>query len=434
MKKLLVLVLLTGLVAACGTPVEETAETTDTAVLRTDNLEGETITFYHFGDLSGPYASTTGVLIHGFEDAIAAINEQGGIRGATIEVNFSDTGGSVDEAVAAYDRFTSEDENVLIMFLYGSGDAEALAGRFKEDRIPALSAGLSAEAFYGTESGYVFGYGPIYPDQFGYFLDYVTANWDAVKPEGAGDEIKLAYVSWPGAYGQGALTPESRAYAASLGVEIVAEEIIDLSPTADGTVAVLSAESAGANVLYTNTLTFGPATILNALAALDKQDQFLVGGNNWAMDVATFAFLSEPTLANGFIAPFPYQWWSDTDHPGIQYAREVFAANERPEAERSSGYLISMSGVDLAVTAVEQAIDQVGFDNLTGQAVYEAFLSLGAYEALDGVMRFDFSGDNRSPHVAQIRQIQGGPEAFVVLQDWMPTPDLRPAAADTDGE
>jgi hypothetical protein len=85
-----------------------------------------------------------------------------------------------------------------------------------------------------------------------------------------------------------------------------------------------------------------------------------------------------------------------------------------------------MSGVDLAATAVAQAIDQVGFDNLTGQAVHEAILSMGAYEALDGVMRFDFSGDNRSPHVAQIRQIQGGPEAFVLLQDWTPTPDLRP--------
>lgn len=429
MKKYLIAAGLLILLVACATPVEE-PEIRETAVLRTNDLTGETITFYHLGDLSGPYASTTGVLINGFEDAVAAVNDQGGIRGATIEVKFSDTGGSVDEAVAAYDRFTSEDGNLLIMFLYGSGDAEALAGRFQEDQIPALSAGLSAEAFYGPESGYVFGYGPIYPDQFGYFLEYISANWDTIKPAGAGDAIKLAYVSWPGAYGQGALTPESRAYAASLGIEIVAEEIIDLAPTADGTVAVLNAEVAGANVLYTNTLTFGPATILNALAALGKQDQFLVGGNNWAMDVATFAFLSDPSLANGFIAPFPYQWWSDTDHPGIQYARQVFDANQRPESERSSGYLVSMSGVDLAVTAVEQAIDQVGFDNLTGQAVYEAILSLGAYEALEGVMRFDFSGSNRSPHVAQIRQIQGGPEAFVVLQDWMPTPDLRPLSPD----
>ena len=42
-------------------------------------------------------------------------------------------------------------------------------------------------------------------------------------------------------------------------------------------------------------------------------------------------------------------------------------------------------------------------------------------------MRVDFSGDNRSPHTAQIRQIQGGPDKFVVLQDWSETPDLRPS-------
>jgi hypothetical protein len=29
--------------------------------------------------------------------------------------------------------------------------------------------------------------------------------------------------------------------------------------------------------------------------------------------------------------------------------------------------------------------------------------------------------------VTQIRQIQGGPDAFVVLQDWTETPDLRPS-------
>lgn len=422
MKHLWLLLLLAGL-AACGTPAAPAEG--ETAVRRTTDLQGETITFYHFGDLSGPYASTTGVLIHGFEDAVAAVNARGGIRGAQIALRFADTGGSVDEAVAAYDRFTSEDGNVLMMFLYGSGDAEALAGRFAEDRIPALSAGLSAQAFYGPDSGYVFGYGPIYPDQFGLFLDYVTANWEALRPAG-GDSVRVAYISWPGAYGQGALTPESRAYAASLGVEIVAEELIDLAPTADGTIAVLNAAAAGANVIYTNTLTFGPATILNALAALEMRDQFVVGGNNWAMDVATFAFLSAPELADGFIAPFPYQWWSDTGHPGIAYAAEVFAENGRPAAERSSGYLVSLAGVDLAVAAIERAIDTVGFDALTGQAVYEAILSLGAYDALDGVMRFDFSGDNRSPHAAQIRQVQGGPDGFVLLQDWTATRDLRP--------
>ncbi|VAW31390.1 hypothetical protein MNBD_CHLOROFLEXI01-3022, partial [hydrothermal vent metagenome] len=124
-------------------PTEEPMEE-----MRTDNLDGEIITFYHFGDLSGPLAGITGPLINGFNDAVAAVNADGGIRGAQVEIQFSDTQSSVDEAVAAYDRYTSEDDNVLVMFTYGSGDGEALASRFVEDEIPSLAAGLSSVAFY----------------------------------------------------------------------------------------------------------------------------------------------------------------------------------------------------------------------------------------------------------------------------------------------
>jgi hypothetical protein len=42
------------------------------------------------------------------------------------------------------------------------------------------------------------------------------------------------------------------------------------------------------------------------------------------------------------------------------------------------------------------------------------------------VLRVDFSGSSRSPHASQIRMIQGGPDAFNVIQDWAEMPDLRP--------
>ncbi len=400
--------------------VEEPAEE-----MRTDNLEGETITFYHFGDLSGPLAGITGPLINGFNDAVAAVNASGGIRGAQIELRFTDTQSSVDEAVATYDRYTSEDDNVLVMFTYGSGDGEALASRFVEDQIPNLAAGLSSVAFYGPESGYTFGYAPIYPDQFALFMDYISANWDDVKPEGAGDEIKIAYVSWPTAYGQGAYTDEALAYAEELGIEIVANELVDPTPTADATTAILNAQAAGANVIYTNSLAFGPASILNGMGALGLRDQFLFGGNNWAMDIAIYAFVSDPALVEGMITPFPYLFWNDEDNSGVQYAAEEFAANNRQPGERGVGYLLTFAGVDLAVRAIELAIDNVGFDALTGADVHAALVELGAIDVLDGVMRVDFSDDSRSPHVAQIRQVQGG--QFAVLQDWTETPDLRPA-------
>ena len=390
------------------------------------DLTGETITIYHFGDLSGPYAAITAPLIHGAEDAVKAVNEAGGIYGATLDIQFADDAGSIDEAVAAYDRFTGDDPNALVMITYGSGEAEALAERFAEDKIVNITAGLSSKAFYGEGSGYTFGLGPIYPDQIGMVMKYLSENWADYKPEGAGDEVKLAYISWPTAFGQGALTDESRAYLADLGVEIVAEETYDVSPTADTTTAILNAQAAGANVIWTNTLAFGPAAVLNDLNALGLRDQFVVAGDNWTMDLATYAFLADPAYGVGLMSPFPYLWWTDTENAGVQYAQGLFEANERPAAEHNVGYLLLVAGVDMTVKAITHAIDTVGYENLNGEAVHNALVELSPFEVLDGVMKADFSGGSRSPHMSQIRVIQGGPDAFNVVQDWAETPDLRP--------
>lgn len=408
-------------------PTEEPTELpTEVPETGPPDLTGETITIYHFGDLSGPYAAITSPLILGAEDAVEAINEAGGIYGAMLELQFADDAGNIDEAVAAYDRFTGEDENPILMITYGSGEAEALAERFAEDKIVNLTAGLSAKAFYGEGSGYTFGLGPIYPDQIGYLMEFLVDNWETYKPETAGDEVKLAYISWPTAFGQGALTEESRAYLEELGVEIVAEETYDVSPTADTTTAILNAQAAGANVIWTNTLAFGPAAILNDLNALGLRDEFVVAGDNWAMDLATYAFLAEPAYGVGLIAPFPYLWWTDTDNPGVQFAQGLFNENERQPGEHNVGYLLLISALDIAVKAITHVIDTEGFENLTGEAVHDALIELSPFEALEGVSRVDYSGDNRSPHSAQIRMIQGGPDAFNVLQDWSEIPDLRP--------
>ena len=168
-------------------------------------------------------------------------------------------------------------------------------------------------------------------------MDFLQENWDTYKPADAGDEIKLAYLSWPTAFGQGALTDESRAYLEELGIEIVAEETYDLSPTADTTTAILNAQAAGANVIWTNTLAFGTSVILNDLNALGLRDQFVVGADNWAMDLATYAFLADPAYGVGLISPFPYLWWTDTDNPGVQYAQQLFEANERPAGRAQRG-------------------------------------------------------------------------------------------------
>ena len=95
-------------------------------------------------------------------------------------------------------------------------------------------------------------------------------------------------------------------------------------------------------------------------------------------------------------------------------------------AEHNVGDLLLVAGIDLSVDAIKLAIDTVGYENLTSEAVHDALMALSPHEALDGVLRVDYSGDSRSPHTSQIRMIQGGPDAFVVIQDWAEMPDLRP--------
>ena len=414
-------------VPATVAPTKAPAPTAKPATGAAPDLKGETITLYHFGDLSGPLAGVTAPLIHGVEDAVKAINDNGGIFGATIEIEFRDTTSKVEEAVAAYDAFSTAGKTAPVMITYGSGDAEALTSRFTEDKIVNLSAGLSSKALYGEGSGYTFSGAPIYPDQFGYFLMWLKDNWATVKPAAAGDDIKVAYISWPTAYGQAALTDEVRKYATSLGIEIVAEEKYDPAPTADATTAVLNAQAAGANVIYNNTLAFGPASVLNALNANGIRDQFVVGANSWAMDLALYAFVAKPEYAAGLITPFPYLWWTDVQNEGVQYAAKVFADNKRDPREQNVGYLNVVATVDLYKQVLEKTIMDVGFENLTGEAVHNTMTTMGEVEALNGVFTVDYSDGRRSPNMAQIRMIQGGPDKFVVMQDFTETPDLRPA-------
>ena len=407
------------------TPTEAPAEPTATKPAepekRTQNLEGETITLYHFGDISGPYAAITTPLVDGFNDAVAWLNEQGGIRGAKVEVVWADDGGNIEEAISIYNRFRTSDPKPLILIIYGSPELEALRERFVEDQIVTLTAGVSGEGLY-VNSGWAFGWVPIYSDQFGLFVDWLVENWADVKPPQAGDEIKLGFVTWDTAYGRAASTDEAIEYAKSKGVEVVGVEFIELSPTADTTTALLNMQAAGANVIYTNTLAFGPANILKDATALGLREQMLFAGNNWAMDLATLA-LAGPENMEGFYSLMPYLWW-DEDHPGIEIIKEQFEKNQRPPQERNIAYLASFAIVDAARQVLERAIDDVGFDNLDGQAVYNAITTMGEIQALDGVLRLEYDETRRAPNRARVAVTQGG--KFVPVTDWLVTPDLRP--------
>ena len=76
------------------------------------------------------------------------------------------------------------------------------------------------------------------------------------------------------------------------------------------------------------------------------------------------------------------------------------------------------------------AMNNVGFDGLNGTEFLKAMQQMGTISCA-GVFEMNVEGSNRAPNRAQIRQAQmmeDGSIDFVVVQDFMALPDMRPAS------
>jgi ABC-type branched-subunit amino acid transport system substrate-binding protein len=415
-------------------PTEPPPEPTEETLMGdcTTNNEGETIVFYQQAGLTGPLATILGpTFINGTNDAVASINEAGGICGAQIEINLTDTQYAAEQELAAYQVNRAADPPPMFVLTYGSPATAALKEFTNEDHIVNIASGLNAEAFYVPRDGWTIGTAPIYSDQFAGFVQWASDNWADIKPEGAGDDIVVGVIGWAGPFGAGATTTEALAYAEELGVEVLPLEIQEVSPTADVTGQLQNLMLQGANVVYIQSLGFGPTQVIGTLRALGVWDSIIVGSVNWGMNTDVITYLGENgALANGYYGVFPGLWWNDTDAPGVQAALADFEAGGYPETDKAVGYLLSYGSMFAIVDVIELAINNVGFENLDGDAFFDAFKELGLVSA-SGLFEFDVRGENRAPMKAQIRQAQVNAEGqieFVVIEDFFELPDTRPPA------
>jgi branched-chain amino acid transport system substrate-binding protein len=458
MKKLLLVLLLLMVVAAPAAAQEELPEFITHTECEVD-LTGETITLYHFGDISGSYAFITQPLLAGFADAIAYFNARGGICGATIAADNRDTGGDLAQTQAAYDAYSTLDPKPDLLVLYASGDAELLRDQLAEDEIPVLISAGSVAGLYGEDgasTGWVYATNPLYADQLGSFCRYVGANAEQFP-----DPV-VGYISWPGAFGESAFTPETMSYCEAQGVTILETPEYFPPSATDISGNVLNLVDAGANILYTNSLASGPFLVAKTLVDLGLEEDVQLAGVNWALDTSV-GLLSRTALGsdglpavNGIIGSLPFLWWTERDQPGIALVNEQAAANERGLSTQNIAYLLGWGTLDLMIEAYAQTINRVGsLDALTGADIQETLDSMqysplglfdldyrgGEIRALPGnriatMMFLNATGDGvaTSGDDAMKVDLPDGTQAFipvlVPLTDFEDAPDLRPGGVD----
>jgi ABC-type branched-subunit amino acid transport system substrate-binding protein len=407
------------------------------------------VTFYHIGDLSGPYRPISQPLLAGFTDAMAYFNSEeggGGLCGAEIVMKYEDTGGDGAKAQEFWTDFNSIEgpDRPKMIFLYSSADAELLRQDAADKQMPILLAAGSEKGLYGEDqqAGWVFAVIPTYADQLGLFCDYIANNWSTLGIEG--DPV-IGHLSWNIAFGQSSDTAETRAYCESKDIGYAGAEYFLPIGTPDLSGQLKKLTDAGANIIYTTSLATGSTQVVRAVVGADLLGKVIIGGTNWILDTSVYGLGGPDT--NGIIGTLPYLWWDQLDNPGVQIINNSWVQNRLSKAttdeERASAFLVrniaylaSFAVIDTWIEAMTRAINEVGYDNLSGEAVYNVFDNDFEYEALQGVLTIAFDANTRSQRQAYIGQIQfverdGQVQPTIApITELLPMPDLRVGGAD----
>ncbi|MBR4295535.1 MAG: ABC transporter substrate-binding protein [Clostridia bacterium] len=106
------------------------------------------------GPLTGDYANYGNSVKNGAEIAVAEINAAGGINGFTIRLDFQDSAGVPDSAVAAYGKLMDDDMMVSLGGVL-SGETASIVAAAKDDGILILTPSASADdALKGNDAAF----------------------------------------------------------------------------------------------------------------------------------------------------------------------------------------------------------------------------------------------------------------------------------------
>src|SRR6185369_2045219 len=190
-------------------------------VAATASFAAETVKVGGLWDLTGVTADVGKPFAQGVQDAIAYINSKGGINGKPIELINVDYGYKIPQANATYKKFVEQDKVVMING-WGTGDTEALKDIISKDRIPYFSASYSGHLTDPAKTPYNFFVGASYSDQIRGFLQFVKKDF---KGKGA---PKVAFIYANHGFGKAPIEA-GRQYAKELGIDLVHEEVIPAS-------------------------------------------------------------------------------------------------------------------------------------------------------------------------------------------------------------
>ena len=273
----------------------------------------------HLADYTGATSDVGKPYGEGVADALAYVNQHGGINGKKIDFETVDYSYEVPRAIATYKKWSGGNKPAAIQG-WGTGDTEAMVTFVAKDEIPYFSASYSGHLTDPTVKGthgakpapYNFFYGPSYTDGCRALVQWAAA--DAKKKGIASPKFVHMGDNHPYPNAPKAACGE---YAKEMGFAIVPSIQYSLKP-GDFKAQCLSLKESGANYAFLANTGGSTISLLKSCATVGVDTQFM--GNVWAMDEN--ALKAAGDAANGTVFVVGAAAWN-SDAPGMKTVREV---------------------------------------------------------------------------------------------------------------
>jgi ABC-type branched-subunit amino acid transport system substrate-binding protein len=375
--------------------------------------QDKTITIYAMGDYSGPYGGITTPGLAAHRDVIKYWQDHNLIPGAKYKFKWADSGGVLSRATSIFRSFRETKPKPLLVVVAQTGEAEALRSLFEESKIILYSWGASAMVCHPVGK-YVFANMVSYPDQFGFFLDYVSQNWDYAK---MGRNPKVGILTWDTAFGRGFESKTTMAYAETKKVDVIKPfQFASVAPI-DVSTQLLSLDKAGADWIYSSWLAPQTATVLKDMARLGLKGKIKYAGSCPTGDIFVKRLAGDD--AEGFMSTHSYRTFDED--PNAVWVKLFHANNRKPE-DMAYGYPQMVCGTMTILEAYKKAIEKVGWDKLDSDALSAALESLKGYDAWTAPVTYS---PTRHSH-DKVRMVQWKKGKLLPITDWREAPDMNP--------
>lgn len=323
--------------------------------------------------LTGAYAAGQAGLVEAAADGFEAANRYMNLpENVEIEHIWMDGGTNTTKSMNAFKKMTSGSDSVVLMLSNSTPVGIALKKWHMRKGVPGIEHGSDLELF--KLPSYTFSMPTPYVNQLGAWIDYYMENIWPTK--GISRKPRFAWLTWDLAAGRASITDRTKAYVESKGIELVDSEFVPYVPT-DVSAQIMRLKQEGVDftfgMMYHNAL----APILKEMDKQGVIDQIAVG---MAFPMQKGALLeSAGSFARNVyqtaIAPSETDW--DKTAPR---AYDMWVENNRQNLPSIDIYLMGFSKAILASEIVRIAINDVGAENVDGEAIMAAMKKIDNFD------------------------------------------------------